>query len=117
MIAQTDLVIARELRSQLDQHLAGDQVRVFGSRARGDADQDSDFDVLVVLEKNTRQHKELVRTIAWEIGLKHGVVISTIVIDRHELTGNPATLITVCRGGPTRRHRCMSDLCQQENAI
>jgi predicted nucleotidyltransferase len=89
MIATSDLVAAKELKSRLVDLMAVDELRVFGSRARGDADPDSDLDVLVVLRENAKGLKNSVRDIAWEVGIKHGLVISTIVIDRYELYETP----------------------------
>lgn len=89
MIAPLDLQIAEELKNLLCKHLKVDEVRVFGSRARGDSEPDSDLDVFVVLTCGDRRQKELVRSIAWEVGLQHGIVISAIVVDNHELKETP----------------------------
>jgi predicted nucleotidyltransferase len=60
-------------------------LRVFGSRARGDATPDSDLDVFIELEACTPELRERISEIAWEVGFEMDRVISTVVTTRTEL--------------------------------
>jgi hypothetical protein len=80
----TDLTIVREFKEQLRSHVPLHRVCVFGSRARGDAVQDSDMDVLVELNKLDRQAREQVTEDAWEVGFRHGVVIVPVTVEQRE---------------------------------
>ncbi len=63
---------------------------LFGSRARGDAQPDSDMDVLVVVDGQcTPEIRYLVSECAWEAGFEHGIVISTVVYSREEWENGP----------------------------
>jgi predicted nucleotidyltransferase len=57
---------------------------LFGSRARGDAEPDSDVDVLLELdiERLDLATKRRIRRLAGEVSLKHGFVISLLLVDR-----------------------------------
>lgn len=60
------------------------QYTLFGSRARGDADPESDIDLLVELdiERLTFSDKRIIRRLAGEVSLAHGLVLSVFVVDR-----------------------------------
>ncbi|MFB3789137.1 MAG: nucleotidyltransferase domain-containing protein [bacterium] len=60
-----------------------DRICLFGSRARGTADADSDIDVLVVLTGIVDPNRERVRSldIVSELSLDHDVVISCLFAD------------------------------------
>ncbi|MBI5741331.1 MAG: nucleotidyltransferase domain-containing protein [Nitrospirae bacterium] len=63
---------------------------LFGSRARGDAAQYSDMDVLVVLDKvSGGQDYEYVSECAWEAGFEHGIVVVPVVFTREEWEDSP----------------------------
>lgn len=57
-----------------------DRVVLFGSRARGDADDESDFDFLVALRKVEKQDKDKIQKIASDLSLKYNIVITALVI-------------------------------------
>jgi predicted nucleotidyltransferase len=66
------------------------QMFVFGSRARGDADPDSDLDVVVILEDPvTQESRNLVSECAWEAGFDHAIVIVPVVFSRDEWENGP----------------------------
>ena len=57
-----------------------DRIVLFGSRARGDAEEDSDFDFLVTVKNPEVDDKEHVRQIAWELSLEYATVITPLVV-------------------------------------
>ncbi|MCD6101143.1 MAG: nucleotidyltransferase domain-containing protein [Candidatus Marinimicrobia bacterium] len=60
------------------------QCILFGSKARGDFDEESDMDILVVLDRVSNYEREEVWNIADDMILKYGVLISPRVIDTEE---------------------------------
>ena len=62
---------------------------LFGSRARGDADPDSDMDVLVVVDELTKKVEDYISDCAWESCFKHGIVMIPIVFSTDEWDRGP----------------------------
>lgn len=96
MDAQIRIVLA-ELRAALEgeygERLAG--LVLFGSRARGDHDPDSDIDVLVVLHGPVRARTEITRTggIAADISLRHNVTIQRVFVSSYRFGTDASALL------------------------
>ena len=73
------------VREKLSVH----RVEVFGSRARGDADPDSDMDVLVVVNDISPELEDYISECAWEAGFERGIVIVPVVFTRDEWENGP----------------------------
>jgi predicted nucleotidyltransferase len=71
---------ARELRRRFGQALI--DVRLFGSFARAEADEESDVDVAVVLERADWRTRVEVIDLATDIGLPFDLRISPTIFDR-----------------------------------
>lgn len=84
-LADQDRQIVREFRRQLSRITPIRDVRVFGSRARGDAAPDSDLDLFIELEEATPELRERISELAWEVGFEMDRVISTVVATRDDL--------------------------------
>ncbi len=85
MLSERDRQIVREFQRRLLAILPVLDLRVFGSRARGDAAPDSDLDVFIELEETTPESRQRITEIAWEVGFEMDRVISTVVTTRSEL--------------------------------
>lgn len=89
-VSSSDLAIAKEfarrLAEQVDARLF--QVTLFGSRARGDADEESDLDLFVALKEDDPQGgvKEVACRIACDLTLECGILVSVFVADKEFLT-------------------------------
>jgi uncharacterized protein len=80
--------ILAELRERLTD-LYGDRLDrliLYGSQARGDAEPDSDIDVLVVLKGEVQASKELdeISYITADLTVKYGQLVSTVVASAAE---------------------------------
>jgi uncharacterized protein len=60
-------------------------VRLFGSRARGEGHEYSDLDVALVVDAAGRARRHDVYDLAFDIGLAHGVDVAPLVIERARL--------------------------------
>lgn len=71
---------ARELRKRYGE--AVHEVRLFGSFARGEAHEESDVDVAVVLEEANFDTRRKVIDLATDTGMPHDLRLSPTVFDR-----------------------------------
>jgi predicted nucleotidyltransferase len=67
-MTEKDFSIISDLKKRLAYAVPLVDFRVFGSRARGDADEYSDMDVFVEVERLDKGLKELIIDIAWRWG-------------------------------------------------
>jgi predicted nucleotidyltransferase len=82
--------ILERFKQQLAVRLRVHAVILFGSRARGDADEYSDLDVLVILDAPvSRSAREHVSHAAWEAGFEHGIVVVPVTVSRAEWEEGP----------------------------
>jgi len=94
-------------------------VTLFGSRARGDAEPDSDMDVLVVLDSEDPQARREIRYLAAEVWLEHGLYLSTRVWSLahwQKLRQMEASLYrNICHDGIDLRELYRAEVLAEEN--
>ena len=61
----------------------------FGSRARGDAEPDSDLDVLLIVNELTPELEDYISECAWEAGFTYGIILVPVVFTRNEWGNGP----------------------------
>jgi len=81
-------IILEELKNLLRANFGNDirSVILFGSRATGEAHKNSDYDVLIVLNRNyNREYRLKITSVVLEMELKYDIFIDTKLISTHEL--------------------------------
>ncbi len=58
------------------------EMRLFGSKARGDATADSDIDLLVVVSRIDPVIERRVSDAAFDVGLEYDVLVSPVIVSR-----------------------------------
>jgi DNA polymerase sigma len=79
--------IFRDIQTLKRQILRDEKVILFGSQARGNAQEDSDWDLLVVLGKEGKHNWDDYEKYAFpfeEMGWNHGVVINSLIYTQEE---------------------------------
>ena len=89
MLSQADRKIAREFQRRLEAIVPVLDLRVFGSRARGEATFGSDLDVFIEVEQLSPDLQRRIEDIAWEVGFELDRVITTLVATRDQLAYGP----------------------------
>ena len=79
-----DIEIAKKVKQSLVEIIPLYEVRLFGSRARGDASDDSDLDLYLETGPLSREQRRMISDLVWVIGFENDVVISPLVIPRSE---------------------------------
>ena len=80
--------LAIEIKQYLNSHLNNmvSDVVLFGSRIKGNAGKDSDYDVLIILNANyDRKIRKLINDLCYDIDLKYEIFLDTQVISESEL--------------------------------
>ena len=76
-------VLAR-LKEELERIPGFVQVKLFGSKARGDSDWESDIDVLVVLEACNRKTRNAIYDLCYDLSVDYSVVLAPVIYARTE---------------------------------
>lgn len=67
----------------------------FGSRARGAAHPESDLDLCVVVPQATRELREGIYAVAWEIGFEHARLLSPVILCEDDFERGPMSASTL----------------------
>ncbi len=79
-LAQCDRVTIAAVVARLQSRWPVERVVLFGSKARGDDEPDSDIDLLVITAIEQDQAAETaMHDVAWETGLEHGRCVQLVV--------------------------------------
>ena len=88
-MTRNDLNILSIFKSLVSQKAKIHEIRIFGSRARGDATEQSDMDVLVVVDRLDHAIEKHISDCAWEAGFAHDVVIVPVAVTTEILKNSP----------------------------
>lgn len=88
-MTERDREIAEKLKERLSEAVRLLEIRVFGSRARGVADEYSDMDVFIEVETLDKGIEDRIYDIAWEVGFESSLFISPLIFSRQEIEESP----------------------------
>ena len=86
---ENGLKIVEKFKALVSMRVKVHEVRVFGSRARGDATEESDLDVLVVVDYLDHSIEKYISDCAWESGFSENIIIMPIAISMDTLKNSP----------------------------
>ena len=86
---EREIKIIEKFKALVSMRAKVHEVRVFGSRARGDATEESDLDVLVVVDYLDHSIEKYISDCAWESGFSENIIIMPITISIDTLKNSP----------------------------
>ena len=85
-----------ELRERLSGGFDIEQLTLYGSVSRGEADEESDMDLLIITRRLLhRRIRHQITDIVFEVNLKYDTNLSTLVVDRESWEGGVFSLLPV----------------------
>lgn len=86
MLKAEEREILKRFKSEVEKALGRrlDRIVLFGSRSRGDADPESDFDLLVTVHNSRGTDKKTVSEIAADLSLECNTVLTVLVMPRKD---------------------------------
>ena|SRR3990172_6614632 len=88
-MTERDLKVMERFKYLISQRVKVHEIRVFGSRARGAVTEESDLDVLVVVENLDHEIERYISDCAWEAGFSEDIVVMPVAISLDTLRNSP----------------------------
>ena len=86
----------KELQSVLQEQFDVQALVLYGSSVRGESDEESDMDLLVVTDRPfSRARRHEITDLVFEVNLRHGTNISTLVVDKESWESGPYSIIPI----------------------
>lgn len=86
---QKDYEVARIVKERLSRIVQLIDLKIYGSRARGNADEDSDLDVFIEVGYLDKVLEEKIYEVSWEVGFENNMFISPLIFTRYEIEESP----------------------------
>ena len=81
MLTERDKTIVDLFARKVRERYPEARIWAFGSRARGDHDEESDLDLCVVLDCMDKTASRAIVDIAWEVGFENDLLIAPVIFD------------------------------------
>jgi predicted nucleotidyltransferase len=88
-MSERDRHSLRTFAARVRQRFPKAEVWAFGSRARGEATEESDLDLCVV--EGLHEGRQTIRRIGWEVGFEQGVLLCTTIYPKDEFERGPCS--------------------------
>jgi predicted nucleotidyltransferase len=85
MLSERNRNTAEIFKQRLNMIIPVLDLRVFGSCARGEDDEESDLDFFIEVNSITLELRQRISELAWEIGFQMGQLIFTVIITKSQL--------------------------------
>lgn len=72
--------LSETLKKEIGQNIK--DIILFGSRARGDSYPDSDYDLIVLVDRETKELEDKIFNLSCDIGWKHNKIITIFVHEK-----------------------------------
>jgi predicted nucleotidyltransferase len=95
MMSKEDQEVLNVFAGRIRKLYAEARIWAFGSRTRGSAEWDSDFDICIVLPRVDRIATQAIRRVAWEVGFDRDRVITTIIMEEDQFETGPMSESTI----------------------
>lgn len=86
---EKDCRVIEKFKALVFERVKVHEVRVFGSRVRGDATVESDLDVLVVVDYLDYKTEKYISDCAWEAGFHEDVLIMPVAVSMDAVKHSP----------------------------
>ena len=86
---EKDLRVIEKFKQLVSRKVTVFELRVFGSRARGNATEESDLDVLVVVDRLDHSTEKYISECAWEAGFHADVLIMPVAVSIGTVKNGP----------------------------